>query len=90
MPIDETTGVQSSFPLLFERRPTGASAVQLPSCDVPRVDRSQAVPAGCLREQPPPLPELGELELTRHYTGLAHRLFSIDENFYPLGSCTMK
>jgi len=30
------------------------------------------------------------MELTRHYTGLAHRLFSIDENFYPLGSCTMK
>lgn len=90
MSVDETTSAQSSFPLLFERRSTGASAVCLPTCDVPPVDRSAALPADCLRDEPPPLPELGEMELTRHYTGLAHRLFSIDEHFYPLGSCTMK
>ncbi len=88
--VDETTGVQSSFPLLFERQSTGSSAVRLPPGDVPAVDRAAALPAGSLRDTPPPLPELGEMELTRHYTGLAHRLFSIDENFYPLGSCTMK
>jgi glycine dehydrogenase subunit 2 len=41
-------------------------------------------------EEPPPLPEVGELDLVRHFTQLAHRLFSIDEQFYPLGSCTMK
>ncbi|MFH0980101.1 MAG: aminomethyl-transferring glycine dehydrogenase subunit GcvPB [Planctomycetota bacterium] len=88
--MDDTIGAQSSFPLLFERQSTGASAVRLAACDVPSVDRSAALPADALRAEPPPLPELGELELTRHYTGLAHRLFSIDENFYPLGSCTMK
>ncbi|MCK4660897.1 MAG: aminomethyl-transferring glycine dehydrogenase subunit GcvPB, partial [Phycisphaerae bacterium] len=89
-PIDETTGAQSSFPLLFDRGSTGASAVGLPVCDVPPADRPAVLPADCLRKEPPPLPELGEMELTRHYTGLARRLFSIDENFYPLGSCTMK
>ncbi|MEK7484158.1 MAG: aminomethyl-transferring glycine dehydrogenase subunit GcvPB, partial [Planctomycetota bacterium] len=26
----------------------------------------------------------------RHFTRLSHRNFSIDKNFYPLGSCTMK
>ncbi len=26
----------------------------------------------------------------RHFTELSHRTFSIDANFYPLGSCTMK
>jgi glycine dehydrogenase subunit 2 len=26
----------------------------------------------------------------RHYTHLTHRNFSVDANFYPLGSCTMK
>jgi glycine cleavage system protein P-like pyridoxal-binding family len=36
------------------------------------------------------LPEIGQLELVRHYTHLSHRTFSIDANFYPLGSCTMK
>ncbi|MCP4589114.1 MAG: glycine dehydrogenase subunit 2 [bacterium] len=90
MHTEEPTGLQSSFPLLFERQSTGASAVTLPPCDVPSFDRVRALPEGVLRKEPPPLPELGELELTRHYTGLAHRLFSIDEHFYPLGSCTMK
>ena len=39
---------------------------------------------------PPPLPEVGEIDLIRHYTNLSHRNMSIDTNFYPLGSCTMK
>jgi glycine dehydrogenase subunit 2 len=43
-----------------------------------------------LRSSPPRLPEVSELDLVRHYTQLAHRQFSIDGNFYPLGSCTMK
>ena len=43
-----------------------------------------------MADGPPGLPELGELDLVRHYTHLAGRNFSIDRNFYPLGSCTMK
>jgi glycine dehydrogenase subunit 2 len=37
-----------------------------------------------------PLPDLAEFEVTRHFVGLSHRNFSVDTNFYPLGSCTMK
>ncbi|MBV8163687.1 MAG: aminomethyl-transferring glycine dehydrogenase subunit GcvPB [Candidatus Eremiobacteraeota bacterium] len=37
-----------------------------------------------------PLPDLTELEVARHFTELSHRNFSVDGNFYPLGSCTMK
>jgi len=37
-----------------------------------------------------PLPDLTELEVARHFTELSHRNFSVDTNFYPLGSCTMK
>jgi len=36
------------------------------------------------------LPEVDELTLVRHYTGLSKLNFSVDANFYPLGSCTMK
>jgi glycine dehydrogenase subunit 2 len=36
------------------------------------------------------LPSLGELEVVRHYTNLSRLNFSVDTNFYPLGSCTMK
>ena len=39
---------------------------------------------------PPPLPELSELDVVRHYTNLSTLNMSIDSNFYPLGSCTMK
>ncbi len=80
---------QSPTPLLFEQSVSGASAVALPALDVPPVDRSQMLGA-MLAEGDRPLPEVGELDLVRHYTRLAHRCFSIDENFYPLGSCTMK
>ena len=37
-----------------------------------------------------PLPNLGELDVIRHYLRLSEMNFSVDTNFYPLGSCTMK
>jgi glycine dehydrogenase subunit 2 len=40
--------------------------------------------------RPPPLPQLGELDVVRHYTDLSSLNMAIDANFYPLGSCTMK
>ena len=36
------------------------------------------------------LPEVSELQALRHYTNLSRKNFSIDTQFYPLGSCTMK
>src|SRR3990167_5453243 len=48
------------------------------------------IPAHFLRQIPPHLPELSELEVVRHFTNLSSKNFSIDTNFYPLGSCTMK
>ena len=43
-----------------------------------------------LRQQPPDLPEVSELDVVRHYTRLSQNNFSVDTHFYPLGSCTMK
>ncbi|HRH81755.1 MAG TPA: aminomethyl-transferring glycine dehydrogenase subunit GcvPB [Thiobacillaceae bacterium] len=48
------------------------------------------IPAELLRADPPALPEVSELDAVRHYTGLSQKNFSIDTQFYPLGSCTMK
>jgi glycine dehydrogenase subunit 2 len=48
------------------------------------------VPAGLARKTAPKLPELSELDVVRHYTRLSKMAFSVDANFYPLGSCTMK
>jgi glycine dehydrogenase subunit 2 len=43
-----------------------------------------------LREDITGFPELGELEVLRHFTRLSQRNFGIESQFYPLGSCTMK
>src|SRR5262249_18483208 len=36
------------------------------------------------------LPEVSEPQVVRHFVRLSQLNFSIDANFYPLGSCTMK
>jgi glycine dehydrogenase subunit 2 len=52
-------------------------------------DALDDLPADLLREELP-LPELGELDVVRHFTHLSMLNHSIDAGFYPLGSCTMK
>ena len=48
------------------------------------------LPAEALAAAAPPLPDVSEPEVVRHFTRLSRRNFSIDSGFYPLGSCTMK
>ncbi|MBV8802068.1 MAG: aminomethyl-transferring glycine dehydrogenase subunit GcvPB [Gammaproteobacteria bacterium] len=48
------------------------------------------IPSHLLRQDEPLLPEVSELQVVRHYTRLSRNNFSIDTQFYPLGSCTMK
>ena len=84
------TSTQSTE-LLFEisrARPALPSAA---GCDVPATPLERAAPARArCADAPPPLPEVGEIDLVRHFTNLSTRNMSIDTNFYPLGSCTMK
>jgi glycine dehydrogenase subunit 2 len=81
MQFDETT--------IFEQGACGRSAVSLPPLDVDSVDPS-ALLKDCFRAQSPLLPEVSEPEVVRHFTRISQWNFSIDTNFYPLGSCTMK
>ena len=48
------------------------------------------IPEKFRRKQRPLLPEVSEMQAVRHYTRLSQKNFSIDTQFYPLGSCTMK
>lgn len=48
------------------------------------------IPATMMRAEPAGLPAVSELQVVRHYTNLSRKNFSIDGQFYPLGSCTMK
>ena len=60
------------------------------SAQSPAAGDTSDLPETCLRAEPPRLPEVSELQAVRHYTNLSARNFSIDNQFYPLGSCTMK
>jgi glycine dehydrogenase subunit 2 len=72
--------------LLFEISKDGHGCDLLPALDVPEV----VLPAKERRTFPLLLPQLSEIELSRHYTGLMKRTFGVNSGFYPLGSCTMK
>ena len=48
------------------------------------------LPANLLRKSTLNLPELSEFDTVRHFTRLSQQNYSLDAQFYPLGSCTMK
>lgn len=74
--------------LIYEKSVEGRRGVRLPDCSVP--PHKAKIPFLLRRAQSAELPEVSELEVVRHYTNLSRKNFSIDTNFYPLGSCTMK
>jgi glycine dehydrogenase subunit 2 len=78
---------KQSTELLFELSHPGRRTHRLPLCDVPS---ENSLPSLALADEPPPLPEVGEIDLIRHFVNLSTRNMAIDTNFYPLGSCTMK
>jgi len=73
--------------LIFEQSSAGRVGCNLPVADTPEVDLNSVL--GEMREELR-LPEIGELELLRHFTNLSQINFGIETGFYPLGSCTMK
>jgi glycine dehydrogenase subunit 2 len=76
--------------LLFELSQPGRRAATLPVCDVPVESMEKLLPKEALADNPPPLPEVAEPEVVRHFTNLSTLNMSVDTHFYPLGSCTMK
>ena len=73
--------------LIFELSRAGRIGCNVPLADTPEVDLEEAL--GEVREDLG-LPEIGELEMLRHFTNLSHINYGIETGFYPLGSCTMK
>ena len=77
-------------PLSFELSRPGWPGPRLPEAGVREAPAEHALPAHLRRRRTPDLPRISEPELMRHYSRLASLNYSISENFYPLGSCTMK
>jgi len=72
-------------PNIYELSSPGRTGVTYPAPDVPHAD-----PPGNLLRKELPLPELAEVDVIRHYVKLSKYNYSVDDGFYPLGSCTMK
>ena len=53
-------------------------------------DANALVPKNMQRTSQLGLPELSEVEVTRHFMRLSEMNYGVDSGFYPLGSCTMK
>ena len=72
-------------PTIYDISSAGRRGIRFPEKDVPKSE----LPEGLVREELR-LPEVGELEVVRHFTRLSQLNFGINTGFYPLGSCTMK
>lgn len=75
---------------VFEKSRPGRLGSMPPESDCPAVNVEALIPQGMRRAQTPALPELSELDVMRHFISLSQKNFSVDTQFYPLGSCTMK
>ena len=82
-------GLQFKEPPIFERGAPGRTGASIAKLDVPEIDL-EAELGGLKRRVPAGLPEVSEPEAIRHFVRLSQWNFSIDTQFYPLGSCTMK
>jgi glycine dehydrogenase subunit 2 len=78
-------GPPGASTIMGSSRP-GRRASRFASLDVPPA----RVPDSMARAAAPALPEVGEVELVRHYTRLSQENYGLDTGFYPLGSCSMK
>ncbi len=76
--------------VIFELSSEGRKGYRLPNLDVPEVELSELLPKNLLREDEIDLPEVSEVDVVRHYTALSNKNYTVDNGFYPLGSCTMK
>ncbi len=72
---------------IFDKSQNGRKGIKLPPLDV---DVDSKINSAFLREEKAKLPQVSEFDVVRHFTNLSNKNMSIDKNFYPLGSCTMK
>ncbi len=75
------------IPLIFEQHKQGCRGFTYGPLDVPA---AKSLDSKYCRAADARIPCLSELSVVRHYTNLSRLNFSVDTNFYPLGSCTMK
>lgn len=72
--------------LIFDKSREGVGCSILPDLDVALI----SFPEKLKRNKSLNLPQLAEVDISRHYTELSKKVHGVNDGFYPLGSCTMK
>jgi len=81
------SGLLHREPPIFDLSSPGRTGHALPA---PENLDCEGLPTSFLRDRPPLLPELSEVEVVRHFVRLSQWNHCIELGMYPLGSCTMK
>ena len=76
-------------PTIFELSRSGRRGFRVPE-ERTAGERPHGIPERHLRREPADLPNNAELNVLRHYTRLSTFNHPIEQDMYPLGSCTMK
>lgn len=76
--------------LIFEKCVKGRKAYTLPKPNLEPFSTQNLLPEKYHRKREIHLPELSEVEVARHFVKLSKLNYCIEDNVYPLGSCTMK
>ncbi|MCW4050214.1 MAG: aminomethyl-transferring glycine dehydrogenase subunit GcvPB [Candidatus Bathyarchaeota archaeon] len=77
-------------PLIFELSNKGRVGYQIPPLEK-EIKAADVIPEAMRRETAPELPEVGEMQVLRHYVHLSQMNYGVNSGkIYPLGSCTMK
>ena len=79
------SGLIFNEPLIWERGSSGRCGFSIPVSDIPDFPIGEN-----LTGDTPDFPEVGEVDVVRHYTRLSQWNYGVDSGMYPLGSCTMK
>ncbi|MDH4185277.1 MAG: aminomethyl-transferring glycine dehydrogenase subunit GcvPB, partial [Nitrospinota bacterium] len=90
MSFESQPGMAFNEEEIFGRGAPGRVGYTPPDSGLPVVDATAFLPSAALRGQLAGFASLTEPEVVRHYTRMSQWNFSVDTNFYPLGSCTMK
>ncbi|GHH67152.1 glycine dehydrogenase [Streptosporangium violaceochromogenes] len=74
-------------PIIFEQSRPGRRGISVPAAGVPAVE----LPGSVRRAEPPRLPEMGQLQVLRHYVRLSQENLGVDNAIaVGQGTCTMK
>jgi glycine dehydrogenase subunit 2 len=84
-------GDKAMIQTIYDKATPGKNATGFP-LDAKTASTPLGIPGELLRgkEDVLDIPDVPEVEIVRHYTGLSRKNYGIDNGIYPLGSCTMK